>query len=77
MILCSRIHTTAPTKRKKAPVTHHIGTVNGFRKAQGFDFTFQAGVTTTRPDSIKGWVKSTIFVLFVTIVTSPTAASKF
>lgn len=22
--LCSRIHTTLPTKRKKAPVTHHI-----------------------------------------------------
>jgi hypothetical protein len=33
------------------------------------------GATTTSPDSIKGCVKSTIFVLFVTIVTSPTAAS--
>lgn len=75
--LCSRIHTTLPTKRKKAPVTHHISVVNGWRKDQGLDFCSLKGTTTTSPDGMKGWVKSTILVLFVTIVTSPTAASKF
>ena len=73
---CSRIHTTAPTKRKKAPVTHHIWAVNGLRKDQGLDFSSLTGTTTTSPDSMYGWVKSTSLVLFVTIVTSPTAASK-
>lgn len=72
---CSRTHTTAPTKRKKAPVTHHIWAVNGLRKDQGLDLTSLTGTTTTSPDSMKGWVKSKILVLFGTIVISPTAAS--
>lgn len=74
---CSRIQTTAPTKRKKAPVTHHICTEKGFRKAQGLEDLSLTCATMTRPDSIYGCVKSTILVLFVTIDISPTAASKY
>lgn len=77
LIRCSRIQTTAPTKRKKEPVTHHICQENGFRNAHGLDFFSFTAATTTSPDSIKGCVKSTIFVLLVTIVMSPTAASNF
>lgn len=77
LIRCSRIQTTTPTKRKKAPVTPHISQLNGLRKAQAVDFTFLTGVTTTSPDSMYGWVKSTILVLLVTMVMSPTAASYF
>lgn len=67
----------APTKRKKAPVTAHISIVNGFRNDQGLDLASLTGATTTSPDSINGCVKSTYLVLFVTIVISPTATSKF
>ena len=75
-VLRSKIQTTAPTRRKDIPVTHHINGVNGLKNAQALEFNFQTGATTTSPDSIYGCVKSTIFVLSVVIVMSPTAASK-
>lgn len=71
----SKIHTTAPTTKKNIPVTNHIIGVNGLRKAQALDFIFLIGATTTSPDSIYGCVKSTILVLFVVMVMSPTTAS--
>lgn len=67
----------APTKRKRSPVTAHISTVNGFKKDHGLVLAPFTGATTTSPDSINGCVKSTNLVLFVTIVISPTATSKF
>jgi hypothetical protein len=76
-ILCSRIHTTIPIRRKKEAVTIHIYLLNGRRKAQAPEFSFLNGATTTSPDEANGWVKSTIFVRFVTIAMSPTAASNF
>lgn len=76
-VRCSRIQTTVPTKRKKLPVTAHICHVNGMRNDHGFVLTSFIGATTTSPDSINGCVKSTILVLFVVIVKSPTAASYF
>lgn len=72
---CSRTQTTAPTKRKKAPVTAHMAPVKGLRKAQALGFFSFTGDTITRPDSTYGCVKSTTRVRFVTIDTSPTAAS--
>lgn len=75
-IRCSRIHTTAPTTRKNAAVTHHICIVNGRRKDQALEFSLLMGATIISPDSINGCVKSTIFVLFVTIAMSPITASK-
>ena len=72
----SKIHTTAPTTRKNKPVTNHIIGVKGLKKAQALEFDFLMGATTTSPDSMYGCVKSTIFVLFVVIVMSPTTASK-
>ena len=75
-VLRSKIQTTAPTRRKDIPVTHHINGVNGLKNAQALEFNFQTGATTTSPDSIYGCVKSTIFILFVVIVMSPTTASK-
>lgn len=74
--LCSRIQTTVPTTRKKTPVTAHISGVKGRKNAQAFEFSFLTGATTTSPDSMYGWLKSTAFVRFVTIAMSPTAASK-
>lgn len=71
----SRIHTAAPTTKKDSPVTNHIHGVNGLRKAQALEYNFLIGATTTSPDSIYGCVKSTIFVLFVVMVMSPTTAS--
>ena len=53
----------------------HIRALNGRRKAQAPEFNFLNGATTTSPDAANGCVKSTIFVRFVTIVISPTAAS--
>lgn len=76
-VRCSRIQTTVPTKRKKIPVTPHICQVNGIRNDHGLDFTSFTRASTTSPDSMKGCVKSTILVLFVVIVTSPTTASYF
>lgn len=73
--LCSRIQTAAPTRRKKAPVAHHISHVNGFRKAQALELLPRTRVTITSPDSVYGCVKSTILILFLTIAMSPTAAS--
>lgn len=75
-ILCSRIHTTIPMKKKKEAVTIHIRGVNGRKKDQPPVFVFLKGATTTSPDAAYGWVKSTIFVLFVTMAMSPTAPSK-
>lgn len=43
---------TTPTIRKKADVTAHINGVNGRKKAQGLEYIFLTGATTTRPDSI-------------------------
>lgn len=54
--LCSRIQTTAPTKRKNPAVTSHIARVNGFMNAHGFDFFSLTGATTTSPDSMYGCV---------------------
>lgn len=62
--------------RKKAAVTPHIDGVNGLKKAQALEFNFLTGTTTTNPESMNGWVKSTIFVRLVTIAMSPIAASK-
>lgn len=76
LILCSRTHTTAPTTRKKIAVTPHINGVNGRKNAQAFEFDFLTGATTTSPDSMYGWVKSTTLVRFVTIAMSPMTASK-
>jgi hypothetical protein len=76
LVRCSSIQTTAPTKRKRTPRTHHIWKVNGFRKAQAFDSISFPGAKIMRPDSIYGWVKSTSLVLFVTMAMSPIAASK-
>lgn len=75
-ILCSRIHTTMPMTMKKAAVTAHICKLNGRRKAHAPVLSFLNGATTTSPDVAYGCVKSTIFVLFVTMAMSPTAASK-
>ena len=75
-ILCSRIHTTKPTTKKKQPVTIHKRALNGPRKAQAPEFDFLKGATTTNPDATYGCVKSRIFVLLVTMATSPTTASK-
>lgn len=72
----SKIQTTAPTIRKKTPVTHHIMGVKGLRKAQALELSFPTGATTTSPDSMYGCVKSTILVRLVVIVMSPTTASK-
>ena len=58
-------------------MTPHMPGVNGRRKAQGPEFNFLNGATTTRPDEAYGCVKSTILVLLVTIAISPTAASNF
>lgn len=74
--LCSRIHTTDPTMRKKKAVTHHSFQVNGLKKAHALESDFLTGATTTSPDSIYGCVKSAILVLLVVIAISPTAASK-
>jgi hypothetical protein len=74
--LCSNIHTTAPTVMNDRTMTAHISGENGRRKAQAPEFNFLNGTTTTRPDEANGCVKSTIFVLLVVIVTSPTTASK-
>lgn len=74
-VLCSKIHMTIPTARKKAPVTIHIWGVNGRKKAQAPVFIFLNGATTTSPDATYGCVKSTIFVLLVVMAISPTAAS--
>lgn len=57
-------------------MTAHINGVKGRKNAQALEFNFLTGATTTSPDSIYGWVKSTAFVRFVTIAMSPTAASK-
>lgn len=51
---CSKIQTTAPTTRKKIPVTHHNLAVNGLRKAQVPEFSLLTGATTTSPDSVNG-----------------------
>jgi hypothetical protein len=72
---CSRIQTTAPTKRKKAPVTAHISRVKGLRKAQALEFLALTDDRITSPDSTYGCVKSTMRVRFVTMEMSPTAAS--
>uniref|UniRef100_A0A7C9ACR3 Uncharacterized protein n=1 Tax=Opuntia streptacantha TaxID=393608 RepID=A0A7C9ACR3_OPUST len=74
-ILCSRTHITAPIAKKHTAMTPHMPGVNGRRKAQGPEFNFFNGATTTRPDEAYGCVKSTILVLLVTIAISPTAAS--
>uniref|UniRef100_A0A0A9D0N4 Uncharacterized protein n=1 Tax=Arundo donax TaxID=35708 RepID=A0A0A9D0N4_ARUDO len=73
---CSRIQTTAPTKRKKAPVTAHISSVKGLRKAHSLELLAFTVETMTSPDSTYGCVKSTTRVRFVTIEMSPTVASK-
>lgn len=65
-----------PIKTKKQALTIHIFRLNGRRKAQAPEFFFFNGTTTTSPDEAYGCVKSTIFVRFVTIAMSPTAASK-
>jgi hypothetical protein len=75
-ILCSRIHTTIPTKKKKQAVTIHIKGVNGCRKDQPPELIFLKGATTTSPDAAYGCVKSTILVRFVTIAMSPIAPSR-
>lgn len=72
---CSRIQTTAPTTRKEIKITPHNSTVNGLKIAQVPELSFFTGVTTTRPDSIYGWVKSTMLVRLVMMAMSPTAAS--
>lgn len=74
-IRCSRSQTTNPIKKKNAPVTHHIWNVKGFRKTHALEFLLLTGATMTRPVATYGWVKSTDFVLFVTMEISPTAAS--
>lgn len=58
-------------------VTAHIDFVNGLKKAMALEFVFLTEATTTSPDSIYGCVKSAIFVRFVVIAMSPTAASNF
>uniref|UniRef100_A0A2P2IQK6 Glutamate receptor n=1 Tax=Rhizophora mucronata TaxID=61149 RepID=A0A2P2IQK6_RHIMU len=75
-ILCSRIQTIMPIRRKKQPVMIHKSGLNGLRNAQAPVFNFLNGATTTNPDAANGCVKSTIFVRFVTMAISPTAASK-
>ncbi|KAG6661248.1 hypothetical protein CIPAW_03G160700 [Carya illinoinensis] len=72
---CSRIQITTAIITKEAAVTHHISTVNGLRNTQALDFELRTGATMTRPVVAYGCEKSTIFVLFVTIAMSPTAAS--
>lgn len=76
LVRCSKIHTTAPTKRKNRPIKPHISTVNGFKKAHAFDSLSFVATTIVRPDSMYGCVKSTILVRLVTMDMSPTAASK-
>jgi hypothetical protein len=61
--------------RKKIPVTDHILMVNGCRKAHPFELCVLTAVSMTSPEPTYGWVKSTTFVRFVTIATSPTTAS--
>jgi len=75
--LCSRIHTTIPTKKKKQAVTIHIKGVNGCRKDHPPELIFLKGATTTSPDAAYGCVKSAILVRFVTMAMSPTAPSKY
>ena len=75
LIRCSRTQITAPTTRKDNPVTHHIPNVNGCKNAQEFVICFLTGAKITRPDSIKGWVKSRVWVLFIVMTMSPIAAS--
>jgi hypothetical protein len=75
-IRCSRIRITTPTTRKDNPVTHHIPNVNGCKNAQEFVICFFIGDKITRPDSMKGWVKSIALVRLIVITISPITASK-
>ena len=76
-VLCSRIQTTIPIKRKKAAVTIHMAGENGCKKAQAPVFSFLSGATTTSPEAVYGRVKSTSLVRLVTMAMSPTTASNF
>lgn len=65
-----------PMTIKKAAVMAHISILNGRRKAHPPVLSLLNGATTTSPDVTYGCVKSTVFVLLVTMAMSPTAASK-
>jgi hypothetical protein len=49
--------------------------VNGCKNAQELTICFLTGAKITKPDSMKGWVKSVVTVLLIVIAISPIAAS--
>lgn len=76
--LCSKAHTTAPVKTKKAALTSQRSAVRGLRKIQAFLLCWSLrGTTMETPETVYGKVKSTNMDRLAVMVTSPTTASYF